>query len=347
MGYHGGECALTASTFESYISARSTLSIGLLATTRLQDPTADVIQSRAAYTETILHDISQADEVTVFNCMQVLNTGITQNPSTAGSTRAINSAVAVFSKILASGSDDALASATRANITNALAALMIGVQSNLAVGQTGLSWSTPVVRIVTSTTVPSSLASVTFSPPRSATEIFLTRPTPIVTVNATGSSYASIGVSILEYSMDPRKAVTVSSIAAVQLVGNSLNRQQKQEEESDAALYMTMYFPNDKPAIYYSTWSPAISGSVNCTYRAESSSYTVDCLACFSVRSAVQPPNARIHQLHLPASEDSTSLRSLRWHRIYTNPSLLRNFLLSTQHNMPVLNVSSHYRRTI
>lgn len=259
----GSDCSLSLSALDELRASRTTLCVGMYRTLGLQDVTADVVAMRSSTIASVLLDMSQITDNALSNCTAALVGTITKFPSLAGSPATANLCAQALSNVLAKGSD--LPPSLAANVSEAMTALALGMQSNMAIGQPFNTLSTVNTRLSTGLVYASDIASQQFSPPQSSAEVFERVPNTIVSMNT--SSDGGVGVSLVQFNNNALNATTaVSPGIGIQSFTYSISEsgQRRLLDTTNNSLDMSYTFtvPNFYSVDYFATLP--IRNSVQC-----------------------------------------------------------------------------------
>lgn len=247
--WHGTDCSLSFDALASLQASRAALCQGMYSTLAIQDVTVDVVTMRASTVAAILLDIAQISDNALFNCTAALVETIRDHPALAGSSSAASLCAQALSNVLAKGPH--LPPLLAADVSSAMSALAVGVQGNMAVGQSFMNFTTSNSRLTTGIVYSSDLSQHQFSAPQTSAETFESAAKTAVMINTstTRSSNAAIGVSILQYNNNALNATSaISPGVGIQSFSYSLSsngrRQLSDPTQPSQPMIYTFTIPN-------------------------------------------------------------------------------------------------------
>jgi hypothetical protein len=277
--FYGSDCSMSEAELLSVQAVRDALCVGLYKTIRIQDVSQDVILSRATSVSNILLDISELSDTGFGNCTAALVETINSDPILAGSEVTALLCMEALSSILQRGSS--LSAGLATNISNALTALSNGIQSNMAVGQVSVAFTTANVRLTTSVETASDIGSLSFAPPQTDYEAYLKSNVSSLTLNTSVSglhSNLAVGVTVLQYTSNPHGRATASRSTGFQLSAyrsGSAAPELSRRLSVDSSIGVTMSLINIENEEYYSF--DAVNSSVFCVESAVAYNVSVEC----------------------------------------------------------------------
>jgi hypothetical protein len=251
--YFGASCNFDESQLDVMVVMRSMLCKSLYQTVFMQNPSKDVIISRANSIAGILLDLSQIDDEAMEACTKALVLTIEDNPSLLGDESTTTLCSTALSNVLERGSS--LDPILLEDVGSAITILTSGMQSNLGVDEPMSVVSTKNARFGTQVVEPS---SSTFVTPQSEMETLNNKPKTELTLDtdSEGSSTSNaIGVTILQYTNNPQGAVTDSESVGMQITEYGTNdgdgRRRRLQSSNVASLGIKVVLQNANIPNYY------------------------------------------------------------------------------------------------
>jgi hypothetical protein len=210
----GKSCQLTAFEGKQMAVLRESLCAGLYRTLHLQDVTPDVVRNRALTIRDVMVDVNQISTGALYNCTAALLATVNDFPEYAckGGTFVLVSSA--LSNIVEKGSS--LPTDLLDGVTAAMTALTAGCQTDLGVGEAPLTVTTGNMKLVTQLVDKDALMGASISAPRSDFDAFNNVPGPTIAIdNFSLSSSDSLGITIIQFTNNPKKVPTNSSKISV------------------------------------------------------------------------------------------------------------------------------------
>lgn len=203
-GYGGAGCQFNATQLSVILKTRDAMCVGLYASTMLQNVDESVIRSRTSSIASILLDVTQVTQAGIGNCSAALVATVMENRYIAGVEDIAHECTEAFSAVLQLGSE--LPRGLLKNISDAMSVLSLGMQGNLAVGQTPATLITSNARVVAAVVDSSVYSGGAFQCPQTSSEAFQNHPTNSLAL--ADGAVGPVGISVVQYTNNPHGAKT-------------------------------------------------------------------------------------------------------------------------------------------
>jgi len=220
QGFYGSDCSLAKSPWTTTSGLKAGMCTNIARLVLIQDVTADIITTRANLLNEILRDLSLLSDSALDTCLGILISTIDSAPlqELVGETSRASLFFSALSKVLALGLQ--MSASTRSRVSEALQTLLTVVQASMALGELPFTVSEDSLRVTTAIILPVSMQSTAFSTPVSDFETFVGTTPSIVSLDPSNvpAGVKSVGVTLLQFTRNPTRARTNSSILTLQTV---------------------------------------------------------------------------------------------------------------------------------
>jgi len=216
-GWNGPACTVSDSEQAELISYRESMCANIYAASFFQDLDVAVIRGRVLTIGNILIDPVQVSEDAAYNCTTALLNTVAQQPSLACDSIAFPLLITALSNVLSKGAS--MPPEFLSNVTAAIDTLMVGCQSNAAIGEAAVTETSTNLRVLTVVVDKDGVTNQVFSLPVSEFEEFTGDSSSNVVLNADFlTSTESLGFSVFQLNGNPFGAAVNSTQLVIQTI---------------------------------------------------------------------------------------------------------------------------------
>jgi hypothetical protein len=260
--YYGADCSMSEDELDVARQMRERLCVSIYNTMNMQDVDEGVVSSRAQTIVDILKDITQISSGALSNCTLALVDTVISYPDLAGSDENSDLIMQALSNVLEKGTS--LPQFLLDSVSDAISALTVGAQANMAIGGEPLSITTTNMRLETSMVSPDDLLDSDYSSPQTDIEKFEETPQTVINLDndPNAADVSAIGVSVISLNSNPEGAEFISS-STIGLQTEIYEGDNRRRRLTETSISVTVTLQNIKPITYVSY--PSTYGSVHCS----------------------------------------------------------------------------------